>query len=262
MVLTAGSVNGMGYRRFVALGDSTTEGLVDPLPGGRGFRGWADRLAEMLAALEPDLHYANLAVRGKLARQVHAEQLAAALALEPDLASLLSGLNDMLRRNVDVEAVIGELDFMTGALRDAGADVLLFTLPDPVPINPLARTAASRLHRLNAGVHEIAARRGAFVVDLAAYPVASDRRLWSDDRLHANAEGHRRIAAAAAHVLGLPDTDASWTVGFPDPLGRRAPHSHAIWFGRYFTPWLIRRLRGRSSGDGRFAKRPELEPFR
>jgi hypothetical protein len=167
----------------------------------------------------------------------------------------------MLRRNVDLEAVIGELDFMAGALRDAGADVLLFTLPDPAPINPLARAAAPRLHRLNAGVREIAARRGALVVDLAAHHVASDRRLWSEDRLHANAEGHRRIAAAAAHALGLPDTDASWAIAFEAPLGRRAPHHHMIWFGRYFTPWLLRRLRGRSSGDGRVAKRPELEPY-
>ena len=210
----------MSYRRFVALGDSTTEGLVDPHPDGRGFRGWADRLAETLVRLEPDLRYANLAVRGKLARQVHAEQLDAALALQPDLASLLSGLNDMLRRNVDVGAVAGELDFMVGALRDAGADVLMFTLPDPVPINPLAR-AATHLVRLNAEIHAIAAARGAFLVDLAAHPVSSDRRLWNQDRLHANSEGHRRITLAAAHALGLPDADASWTDVFTDPLGRR-----------------------------------------
>jgi len=71
---------------------------MDPLPDGSGFRGWADRLAETLAAIEPDLRYANLAVRGKLAAQVAEEQLEPALALEPDLASVLSGLNDMLRR--------------------------------------------------------------------------------------------------------------------------------------------------------------------
>src|SRR3954470_24801604 len=130
----------MSYRRFVALGDSTTEGLMDPLPDGSGFRGWADRLAEMLAALDPELRYANLAVRGKLAREVRAEQLDAAIALEPDLASVLSGLNDMLRRSVDVDAVVGELDAMIGTLRGAGADVLAFTLPNPVPINPIAKT--------------------------------------------------------------------------------------------------------------------------
>jgi lysophospholipase L1-like esterase len=252
----------MSYRRFVALGDSTTEGLMDPLPDGSGFRGWADRLAELLAAREPDLLYANLAVRGKLARQVRETQLDAALALEPDLVSLLAGLNDMLRRTVDVAAVIGEIDGMVARLRDAGADVLLFTLPDPVPINPLAKSAAARVMRLNDAVREIAARRGAFVVELDKHPISSDRRLWNEDRLHANAEGHRRIAAAAAHALGLPDTDMSWTAAFPSPIGPRSRASHAVWFGRFFTPWLIRRLRGRSSGDGREAKRPELEPVR
>src|SRR3954454_19960933 len=130
----------MTYRRFVALGDSTTEGLMDPLPDGSGFRGWADRLAELLAAIEPDLHYANLAVRGKLARQVREEQLEAALALQPDLASILAGLNDMMRRNTRIGDVIGDLDHMIGALRAGGADVLTFTLPDPVPINPIAKS--------------------------------------------------------------------------------------------------------------------------
>jgi lysophospholipase L1-like esterase len=252
----------MSYRRFVALGDSTTEGLMDPLPDGSGFRGWADRLAETLAVLDPELRYANLAVRGKLARQVRAEQVDVAIALQPDLVSVLSGLNDVLRKNVDVGAVVGEIDAMVAALREAGADVLMFTLPDPVPINPLAKSAAVRLVRLNAAIREIATRRGAFLVELDAHPVASDRRLWNEDRLHANPEGHRRIALAAAHTLGLPDTDASWTDVFSDPLRRRSRASHAVWFGRYFTPWLIRRLRGRSSGDGRVAKRPELEPIR
>src|SRR3954468_1034223 len=252
----------MSYRRFVALGDSTTEGLMDPLPDGSGFRGWADRLAEMLAAAEPDLLYANLAVRGKLARQVRETQLEPALALRPDLVSVLAGLNDMLRRNVDVAAVTSELDGMVARLRDAGADVLLFTLPDPVPINPLAKPATARVARLNDAIRKISARRGALLVELDRHGVSSDRRLWSDDRLHPSAEGHRRIAAAAAHALGLPDTDASWTAAFPSPLGRRSRRSHAVWFGRHFTPWLIRRVRGRSSGDGRMAKRPELEPLR
>ena len=205
----------MSYRRFVALGDSTTEGLMDPLPDGSGFRGWADRLAELLAAIEPDLHYANLAVRGKLARQVRETQLESALALQPDLVSLFAGLNDMLRRNVDVAAVIGELDGMVARLGDAGADVILFTLPDPVPINPLAKTAAAQLARMNDAIREISARRGTFLVELDRHSVSSDRRLWNEDRLHANAEGHRRIAAAAAHAIGLPDTDMSWTAAFP-----------------------------------------------
>src|SRR4051812_26403592 len=162
----------MKYRRFVALGDSTTEGLMDLNPDG-SLRGWADRLAERLADDEPDLLYANLAVRGKLARQVHEEQLEAAVALKPDLASVLSGLNDMLRRNCRVGEVIEHLDTMVGTLRRAGADVLAFTLPDPVPINPIAKSAADRLRHLNTAVRDIAAAHGAKLVDLEAQPIAS-----------------------------------------------------------------------------------------
>jgi lysophospholipase L1-like esterase len=249
----------MTYQRFVALGDSTTEGLRDTYPDG-AFRGWADRLAERLATDNPDLLYANLAVRGKLTRQVRDEQLDAAVALQPDLASVLCGLNDMLRRDCRVGDVIAELDTIIATLRDAGADVLTVTLPDPVPINGLAKGAAARLRHLNLAIRDLTAEHGAKLVDLDAFPVSSDRRLWDLDRLHANPEGHRRIASAAAEALGLEGADGSWTTDFPDPLTRRSRASHAVWAGRYLTPWLIRRLRGISSGDGRVAKRPSLAP--
>jgi lysophospholipase L1-like esterase len=254
----------MSYRRYVALGDSTTEGLEDRYPNG-SYRGWADRLAERLAGLEPDLRYANLAVRGKLARQVREDQLEAAIALEPDLASVLAGLNDLLRRRVDVDAVAGEIDAMASGLRGAGADLILVTLPDPVRVNPLARIAALHVIELNAAIRAIAGRYDAFLIDLGAHTVASDPRLWHLDRLHANPEGHRRIAAAAAELLGLPDADHSWAEDFPPAAvlrRRQRLYAHAVWAHVYFRPWVIRRLRGRSSGDGRAAKRPQLEPLK
>jgi lysophospholipase L1-like esterase len=253
----------MGYRRFVALGDSTTEGLEDRHPDG-SYRGWADRLAERLAELEPDFRYANLAVRGKRAFEVRADQLEPALALEPDLASVLSGLNDVLRRSVDVAAIAGEIEAMIAALRAAGADVIAFALPDPVPVNPLARRAAQRLFALNAEIRAIAARHGAVLIDLELHRVASDPRLWDVDRLHGNPEGHRRIAAAAAELLALPDADHTWADALPPAVALRrhaALAAHAVWAARYLRPWLIRRARGRSSGDGRSAKRPELLPW-
>jgi lysophospholipase L1-like esterase len=250
----------VSYRRFVALGDSTTEGLMDLNPDG-SYRGWADRLAERLAQDEPGLHYANLAVRGKLARQVRDEQLDAALALEPDLVSLLSGLNDMLRRDCRVGDVIGQLAGMVEKLRAAGADVLVFTLPDPIPINPIAKGAAKRLRHMNAALRDIAATYGAKLVDLEAHPVASDRRLWHTDRLHANPDGHQRIADAAAEALALDGAGPTWTDPFTEPLTPYNRLSHALWAGKYLTPWIIRRLRGVSTGDGITAKRPTLEPF-
>jgi lysophospholipase L1-like esterase len=254
----------MSYHRYVALGDSTTEGLEDRYDNGQ-YRGWADRLAERLAAIEPDFRYANLAVRGKLARQVREDQLDAALGLQPDLASILAGLNDMLRRSVDVDAVAHEIEAMVQALRGVGADVILVGLPDPVPINPLARIAARNVIALNVAIRTIAAQHGAFLIDLEAHPVASDQRLWDRDRLHGNPEGHRRIAAAAAELLSLPGANHDWARDYADPVLRRRREriiAHAVWAHVYFRPWLVRRLRGRSSGDGRVAKRPGLDPLR
>jgi lysophospholipase L1-like esterase len=252
------------FTRYVALGDSNSEGLQDPYPDGRGYRGWPDRLAERIAAERPGLLYANLAVRGKLTRHVRHEQLDAALALEPELVTLAAGLNDVLRRNCSIEAVAGSLEEIYAALRGAGATVATYTYPDPVPVNPLARPARPRLRALNAAIRESAARHGVVVAELEGHPVASDPRLWHADRLHANAEGHRRIAAAMAEALGLAGPGEAWHAPLP-PAGRTAPHSsaagHAAWACRHLAPWVVRRLRGRSSGDGLTCKRPALEPF-
>jgi lysophospholipase L1-like esterase len=254
----------LSWSRYVALGDSTSEGLEDPHPDGSGYRGWTDRLAERLTALNPELLYANLAVRGRLARQVHEEQLAPALALEPDLATVVAGLNDVLRRSCDVAAVTGHLDAMLGALRATGATVVTFTYPDPVPINPIARPARGRVIAFNATLRELAEHHGAVLVDLERHPITSDPRLWHPDRLHANQEGHARIAAAIASGLALPGADDAWAQPLPPvlpPRRHRALAADAAWARRHFAPWVLRRLRGRSSGDGRSAKRPDLTPL-
>lgn len=267
------------FARYVAIGDSSTEGLNDP--DGRGsYRGWADRLAGKLAAasaaagaLDPVL-YANLGVRGKTTREIRDEQLARALAMEPDLVTLFSGTNDVLGRRFDLDGFRADVLHMQRTLRAAGATVLTFTLPDLGPVLPLARPLAPRLERMNAALREISAATGAVLVDFAAYPVASDPRLWSDDRLHANSAGHARMAAALAHAIGLGSSEsngsgesegASW--GDPLPplpppsLGRRLA-GELSWMGRYLLPWSWRHLRGRSTGDGIACKRPELVEVR
>jgi lysophospholipase L1-like esterase len=248
------------FSRFVALGDSTTEGMDDLRPDGT-YRGWADRLAERLASDNPNLLYANLAVRGRRIYQVQDEQLAPALALRPDLATVVAGLNDLLRRRYDAAATAGSLETMLMELRGVGATVMTFTLPDLSCVSPVARIVRTRLFDYNEAIREVGQRTGAIVVDIAAEPVAIDPRLWSVDRLHASPLGHERIAGALCHALGLDPEDRSWADPLP-PLARLRPHSRVasevIWAQRYFTPWIIRRLRGRSSGDGRHPKRPEL----
>jgi lysophospholipase L1-like esterase len=247
--------------RYVAIGDSSTEGLDDP-DGMGGFRGWANRLAERIAAAQGEVLYANLAVRGRSTRQIRETQLAPALAMRPDLVTLFSGTNDVVRRGFDPARVAGDVREMHRALIGQGATLLTFTLPDLAPVMPAARWIAPRVELLNRILREVSAESGALLVDLASHPVATDPRLWSDDRLHANSLGHERIAAALAQALGLPDTDLSWSEPLPvlPPTGLTARLASELrWARRYFMPWVWRHLHGRSSGDGRQPKRPKLE---
>jgi lysophospholipase L1-like esterase len=250
----------MHFKRYVAIGDSTVEGLDDPKPSG-GYRGWADRLAGRLAELQGSVLYANLGVRGRTTRQVLDEQLAPALAMQPDLALVVSGTNDLLRRHFDAVRLRQDIEAMQRELRAAGATVLTFTLPDLTPIMPVARLFRTRLHQMNQAIRDASAATGTIVCDLANYPVASDPRLWSADRLHANSAGHERIAAALAYHLGLPGSDLSWADPIPGPPPSGLMNflrSEGVWFAMYLLPWLWRHARGRSSGDGISPNFPQL----
>ena len=250
------------YARYVAIGDSSTEGLDDP-DGRGGYRGWANRLALHVAEAQPaPLLYANLAVRGRTTRDIRKQQLATALAMHPDLVTVFSGVNDVVRRDCNVKAVARDIELMQSACVAAGATVLTITMPDLSAVVPMARLMRDRLLTMNDLVRETCVRTGARCVDLAQHPVTSDMRLWSDDRLHANSEGHRRIAAALAQALGLSGHDGWWTQ--PLPADRASSIVARVtgefrWTREHLLPWLWRHARGISSGDGMTAKRPAME---
>jgi lysophospholipase L1-like esterase len=252
------------FSRYVAIGDSSTEGLDDP-DGKGGYWGWANRLAEHVARAQTPapLLYANLAIRGRTTRAIRDEQLEPALAMRPDLVTLFTGTNDVVRGRFDAQQVGADVEFMQRRLIENGATVLGFTLPDLSRVLPIARPIAGRVLALNDALRRASATTGAVLVDLAKHPVGSDPRLWSVDRLHANSEGHQRIAAALAHGLGLPGMDDRWSKGFAtewSPTFREKLLAEARWQRDYFLPWIWRHVRGRSSGDGRAAKRPHLSP--
>ena len=250
------------FARYVALGDSSTEGLDDP-DGSGGYRGWSTRLAERIGTAQRGLLYANLAVRGHTTRQILETQLQPALAMCPDLVTLFSGTNDVISRQFDCGQVGRDIEAMQRAFIGRGATLLTFTLPDLTPVMPVARWLTPRVEQLNGALRDISARTGAVVVDLARYPVAGDPRFWSDDRLHANARGHQRIAAALAQALGLPGSNASWSRSLPPSPATPLTAwmlSELRWSRRYFLPWVWRRLTGQRLGDGRTASRPRLRP--
>ncbi|MGH3163793.1 MAG: SGNH/GDSL hydrolase family protein, partial [Streptosporangiaceae bacterium] len=204
MVQMPGSSAPPGIDTFVAIGDSFTEGLNDPAPGG-GFRGWADLVAGALAARPPGtpmFRYANLAVRGKLLAQVVAEQLPRAVELAPDLVSLAAGGNDILRGD-DVDELAATFEPAVAKLLAAGCRVLIFTGFDPRTF-PVIRLLRGRIAAYNMHLRGIADEHGCDLVDLWSMRALKDTRAWSPDRLHLTTEGHREVARRACEVLGIP----------------------------------------------------------
>jgi lysophospholipase L1-like esterase len=257
------------WQRYIALGDSFTEGLSDPdASSPDAFRGWADRLAGHLAAAAPtgSIEYANLAIRGRLLPQVLAEQVPVALAAEPDLVSLVAGGNDLLRPGADPDRLAADLEAAVVSFREAGADVLLATGVDPRQ-TPIIRRTRGRVAVFNAHLWSIAARQGAVVLDQWGAAWIQDARMWDPgDRIHLTVEGHRRTALAAAAALGVPVTgdDTDWRTPLepaPPQPAREVVAQELAWVRGFVVPWIGRRIRGESSGDGRAAKRPQPEPL-
>lgn len=252
------------FTRYVALGDSQTEGLNDGDELG-GYRGWADRFAERLADGSPDLLYANLALRGCRARDVREEQLSAALALGPDLATVVVGMNDVLRHDYDLERTVSEVEETFEILVASGARVLTMTFPHVGRMLPVMSWLLPRQRVLNGRLRDAAERHGVQVLDLFALETTGDPRLWSHDRIHGSAEGHALIAAGMAELVGMPGSDGAWRDPLPDPAGHTpldVVRREAQWTATFLVPFLLRQLRGRPPGHGRSAKRPLLTPVR
>ena len=251
------------FARYVALGDSSTEGIDDP-DGNGGYRGWSQRLAERIHATQGGLHYANLAVRGLTTAQVCERQLAAAVAMRPDLATVFCGTNDVTRVRFDAASVAADIERMQCKLVASGATVLSFTLPNLAPVMPLARLIAPRIAALNHALAQASRSTGSILVDFAAHSVATDSRLWSEDRIHANSAGHARIAEALAHALQLPGSNAAWQQPFPtvlEPTRGQWWAAELRWMRRHLLPWAWQGLVGRSSAQGRSPKRANLTPL-
>lgn len=250
----------MEYRRYVAIGDSFTEGVGDHRQDG-SLRGWADLTAAELAAQALDgIRYANLAVRGKLLGQIVDDQLEPALALGPDLVSFAAGGNDVLRPRADITGLLRLFDQVVARIRDRGVQVLLFTGADPSEHLPMSRTIRAHGDRYCQGVRAIADSRGATLVDLWAEEELRDLRFWDADRLHLNAVGHHRVAAQVLTALGAA-APADWSQEVPPlPDPAHPLREEAAYYRGYVLPWVQRRLTGKSSGDEVTAKRPTLEP--
>lgn len=249
------------YTSYAAIGDSFTEGVGDELPDG-SVRGWADFVALGLAthAREP-IGYANLAIRGRKLGPIIEEQLDAAIALGPELLSFNGGGNDMLRPRMDEQATAERFRAAIHRIREAGIHVLMLSGANPTDHLPLGRVFDARGARLTAALVDLADMPGVTFVDNFNDRTLRDIRYWSPDKLHLNSLGHARVASNVLTALGVP-VPAEWGVEevAAAPPGSRSRNT-AAYYREFVLPWIGRRLTGRSSGDGRTAKRAVLEPI-
>lgn len=247
------------YTRYVALGDSFTEGVGDvDATRPNGVRGWADRVAEVLASQAEGFGYANLAIRGRKLLPVIAEQLEPALALDPDLVTLYAGANDILRPSVDLDTLAQAYDDAVARLAATGARVLVWTAFDPGG-SATYRLLRGRFALYSEFVRETADRHGATVVDFWRLREYRDWRYWDADRMHMGPAGHQRMAIEVLDTLGVPHDLTPLPLLDPEPVSRREQvREQVTWVREFAAPWVHRRLTGRSSGDGLAPRYPAL----
>ena len=155
---------------------------------------------------------------------------------------------------------------MCSAFREKATTVLVMTLPDLSSSMRVARIFSERLLAYNQAIRDVAAQTGATLVDMAEELTEYDPRGWSPDRLHANDVGHQYLMWGAARALGLPDAaEQLKTLHANTPTETSMPRHKAFatesaWVWMHLRPWLVRRIKGTSSGDGISAKRPEMRP--
>ena len=245
------------WTRYVAIGDSFTEGIGDPEPASPGGnRGWADRVAEVLSAGTDDFAYANLAIRGRLLQQILDEQVEQAVELRPDLISISAGGNDIIRPGTDPDEIAARLEGAIERLASDGATVVLFNGPD-IGTTPVLGRHRGKVAIYNENVRGIAARHDAIVADMWPLRELRAPRMWAPDRLHFSPVGHHTIARMVLATLNVEnDLEPYVPEPLPSQSWREARVGDLGWAREHLVPWVLRRIRHQSSGDNVTAKRP------
>jgi lysophospholipase L1-like esterase len=251
------------WSRYVALGDSFTEGIGDPEPSSPGgHRGWADRVAEVLSQKTDDFAYANLAVRGKLIRQIVDEQVEPAIALHPDLITISAGGNDVIRPGTDPDEIAAHFDDAIARLSVDHATIVVFTGVD-VGFSPVFRGIRGKVAIYNENIRAVAAKYDCIVADQWSLAEIQDQRMWAPDRLHLAPLGHHTVARMVLAALNVEnDLQPLEPEPLPARTWRQARAEDLSWAREYLVPWVIRRIKHQSSGDHVRPKRPEATPYR
>ena len=163
----------------------------------------------------------------------------------------------MLRPNYQAEDAFAKYEKGISDLTKTGATVIVFTVIDRVEGNgKTAQLWHERFSAFNVNVRQVANKYGAIIIESDNAKWMADLRFLARDRLHLNSDGHWRLSQAVLENLGK-ESDPKWKI----PLAPATPKSklrknleNIIWIIIFVIPWIWRRVRGRSSGDGRSAK--------
>lgn len=236
--------------------------MTDEMVDGN-YRGWGDRIADEMSKLSENFTYANLAIRGKLVGQVINDQVPQALKFvtgKDTLITFHAGANDALRPGYDAAKTIEMYQNAVRKIAASGATILLFTvLEDTGNKGKGSEVWKKRFSEYNNAIREVGAEVGAIISDANDLDFFKDNRFLAFDRLHLNEEGHWRVTQGVLEVIGYP-FDSAWRI--PLPPAKPTPWikeriTGVLWFFAFALPWIIRRIQGKSSGDGRIAKYPQ-----
>jgi lysophospholipase L1-like esterase len=246
-------------RKYVAIGDSLSEGLGDwGFETSREGCGWTDRLAGLLgeqaAMYGQELEYANLAIRGSKMLEILTAQLEDAIALKPDLVTIMAGSNDLMKSRKEHPALRALLRGAIERLLASGSQVVVANTINPLHLR-IFKKLARRAESMTRLIEETAAEYGVPVLDVFRIEKFNDLCFWAEDMVHFSGYGHTRIANKAADLLNLShrfEEEEEFEMLGP---GRNFFETMR-WIWVYVLPFIGRRIRGVSSGDGLEPKYP------
>lgn len=181
------------WKHFVAMGDSFTEGIGDEVDG-VALQSWVVSFAELH---ETELKYTNLAKRGLISKEIREQQLEEALALQPDLVSLIAGANDILKGRFNRDEYEKDMAFMIDALSKSGASIIIGNLPDFTVRLPLPEgkkeAVKAQLVETNEIIRSLSDKYKCYFIDFWDQSLSQDSSFWSQDLVHPNSRGYKEI---------------------------------------------------------------------
>lgn len=186
----------------LALGDSSVFGVGDygdKLPSVGA--GWTGRLSNDIGAIR----FINVSRNGARARDLNSSQIKAALGMEPTLALVCIGTNDVLRGDFSPEEIRENLVVFIRRLHEIGTIVVFLGLTDPMITAPGPISLRQILHRrvklVNQILFETSTDEDAIFV--ATWHLPYHREHWHVDRMHPSPQGHQIIANHVRSELAL-----------------------------------------------------------